>query len=92
MAVRTWAAFAAGVAVGWAGRQTFGSGRELVVRGVVALHGLRERVMRVAAEHVELAEDMFAEGRARYETKRATRDDEDARAPRAGARSGDRAA
>jgi len=67
MEAKTWGAFAAGVAVGWAGRSVLGSGRELVVRGVVVAHQVRERMTRVAAEQVEWVEDMFAEGRARYD-------------------------
>jgi hypothetical protein len=79
MAVRTWAAFTAGMAVGWGGRSALGSGRELVIRGVVALHQIRELFARTSAEQVEWVEDMFAEGRARYETQRSTAPvDEDA--------------
>jgi hypothetical protein len=79
MAARTGAAFAAGVAVGWTGRSVLGSGRELVVRAVVAFYELRERVSQVAAEQVEWIEDSFAEGRARYASKQAeTPLDEDA--------------
>lgn len=70
MAVRAWGAFAAGVATGWAARSVLGSGRELLIRSVVTAHKLRERATRVAAEQVEWVEDMFAEGRARYEASR----------------------
>jgi hypothetical protein len=70
MEAKTWGAFAAGMAVGWVGRSVLGSGRELVVRGVVTAHHVRERMTRVAAEQVEWVEDMFAEGRARYDAKR----------------------
>jgi hypothetical protein len=72
MAVKTWGAFTAGLAVGWAGRSALGSGRELVVRGVVALHQLRELLARSGAEQVEWVEDMFAEGRARYDAQRSS--------------------
>jgi len=79
MALRTWGAFTAGLAVGWAGRSALGSGKELVIRGVVAMHELRELFARVGAEQVEWVEDMFAEGRARYESQRsAAAVDEDA--------------
>ena len=81
MAEKAWAAFAAGVAVGWAGRATLGSGRELLVRGVVGLHELREHATRVAAEQVEWVEDMFAEGRARFESRRAAAPPVDEAAP-----------
>ena len=60
MAVKVWGAFAAGIAAGWAGRSVMGSGRELVVRGVVTAHRLRGRLTRVAAEQVEWVEDMRA--------------------------------
>ena len=70
MAIRSSIAFAAGVTVGWGARSVLGSGRELLVRGVVTLHQLRERATRVAAEQVEWVEDTFAEGRARYEARR----------------------
>ncbi len=72
MALRAWGAFAAGVTVGWGARSVLGSGRELLVRSVVTLHDLRERVNRVAAEQVEWVEDTFAEGRARYEARKAS--------------------
>jgi hypothetical protein len=71
MEAKTLAAFAAGVAVGWAGRSVLGSGRELVVRAVVLALEVRERLSQVAAEQVEWLEDSFAEGRARYATKKA---------------------
>jgi hypothetical protein len=70
MAARTVGAFAAGVAVGWVGRSVLGSGRELFVRAVVLAYQLRERVAQVAAEQVEWVEDSFAEGRARYASRR----------------------
>ncbi len=72
MALRAWGAFAAGVTVGWGARSVLGSGRELLVQSVVTLHELRERATRVAAEQVEWVEDTFAEGRARYEARKAT--------------------
>lgn len=79
MAARTWGAFIAGVAVGWTGRTVLGSGRELVVRGVVVIHHARDRVTRTFAEQAEWVDDMFAEGRARYEaTRSAPPDDESA--------------
>jgi hypothetical protein len=71
MAARTFGAFAAGVAVGWVGRSVLGSGRELVVRSVVVGHRVRERMTRTFAEQAEWLEDMFAEGRSRYESTRA---------------------
>jgi hypothetical protein len=70
MALRTIATFAAGVATGWVARSTLGSSRELLVRAVVVSHQLRDGMRRILAEQVEWAEDMFAEGRARYEATR----------------------
>jgi hypothetical protein len=70
MALRTLGAFVAGVGVGWVARSTVGSTREALVQAIVAAHRLREGARRLVAEHVEWAEDMFAEGRARYEMLR----------------------
>jgi hypothetical protein len=60
-------AFAAGVVAGWTGRAVLGSSREALVKALVAGHGVREQVKRLVAEQSEWIEDMFAEGRARYE-------------------------
>jgi hypothetical protein len=70
MALRTLGAFVAGMGVGWVARSTIGSSREALVQGLVAAHRLREGVRRLVAEQVEWAEDMFAEGKARYELLR----------------------
>jgi hypothetical protein len=70
MALRTFGAFVAGVGVGWVARSTIGSSREALVRAIVVAHRVREGARRVLAEQVEWAEDMFAEGRARYEMLR----------------------
>lgn len=70
MPFRTVGAFVAGVGVGWAARSTVGSTREAMVRALVVAHKLRDGARRVLAEQVEWAEDMFAEGRARYELER----------------------
>jgi hypothetical protein len=40
------------------------------VQALVLTHGAREKVKRLVAEQSEWVEDMFAEGRARYEAKR----------------------
>lgn len=63
-------AFCAGVVVGWVGRSTLGSSREAMVQALVMTHGVREKLKRAVAENVEWVEDMVAEGRARYESKR----------------------
>jgi hypothetical protein len=60
-------AFGAGVATGWVARSVLGSSREVFVRAVVAAHRGRERLRRTVAERVEWLDDLFAEGRARYE-------------------------
>jgi len=70
MALRTLGAFVAGVGVGWVARSTVGSTREAMVKALVAAHKVREGVRRLVAEQAEWAEDMFAEGRARYEMLR----------------------
>jgi hypothetical protein len=70
MALRTFGAFVAGVGVGWVARSTVGSTREALVQAIVVAHRVREGVRRVLAEQVEWAEDMFAEGHARYQMLR----------------------
>jgi hypothetical protein len=67
MALKTYAAFAAGVVAGWTGRAVFGSTRELMVQGLVVAHQLEGRAKRLVAERLEWAVDMLAEGRARHE-------------------------
>jgi hypothetical protein len=56
--------------VGWVARSTVGSSREAMVRALVVGHKLRDGARRLVAEQVEWAEDMFAEGKARYELER----------------------
>jgi hypothetical protein len=65
MAASSLGAFAAGFVAGWVGRSFIGSTRELVVEALVVAHQVRDLVRRVAAEQLEWAEDVFAEGRAR---------------------------
>jgi hypothetical protein len=67
MALKAFGAFAAGVVVGWTGRTVFGSTRELMVQALVTAHEVQGHAKRLLAERFEWAEDMFAEGRARYE-------------------------
>jgi hypothetical protein len=64
------AAFAAGFATGWVGRSVAGSTREALVQALVVAHKVRDGARRLLAEQVEWAEDLFAEGRARYEQLR----------------------
>jgi hypothetical protein len=70
MATKTMAAFLAGVATGWGLRSILGSSREVVVRAIVFAHEAHDRVRRTVAERVEWLDDLFAEGRARYEEGR----------------------
>jgi hypothetical protein len=69
MALKAFGAFTAGVVVGWTGRSVFGSTRELMVQALVTAHELQGHAKRLLAERFEWAEDMFAEGRARYEAQ-----------------------
>jgi hypothetical protein len=70
MALRTFTAFVAGVGVGWVARSVAGSSREALIQAIVAAHRLRDDARRLIVEQFEWAEDMFAEGRARYEMLR----------------------
>jgi hypothetical protein len=70
MALMTAGAFAAGFVAGWIGRSVVGSTREALVQAIVAAHKIRDGARRVLAEQVEWAEDLMAEGRARYELLR----------------------
>ena len=69
MTVATVSAFVAGVVVGWVGRSAAGSSREALVEAIVATHAVRERVKRVVAEQVEWVENLFAEGKARFDAR-----------------------
>ena len=60
-------AFAAGIAVGWAGRSAAGSTREALVRAIVEGHRIGADLRRAVGEHAEWIEDLMAEGRIRYE-------------------------
>jgi hypothetical protein len=70
MALSTVAAFVAGFATGWVGRSLTGSSREALVQTLVAAHKVRDVTRRIVAEQVEWAEDLLAEGRARYDLLR----------------------
>jgi hypothetical protein len=70
MALSTIVAFGAGFATGWVGRSVAGSTREALVQALVVAHKVRDGVRRLVAEQVEWAEDLMAEGRARYEQLR----------------------
>jgi hypothetical protein len=63
--------FLAGFASGWAVRSTVDSSRALVVGAIAAFYGTVDRVKRIAAIEREHFEDLLAEGRARYESRKA---------------------
>jgi|SRR5580700_3067837 hypothetical protein len=63
--------FLAGFASGWAVRSTVDSSRSLVVGAISAFYGTVDRVKRVVAIEREHLEDLVAEGRARYEARKA---------------------
>jgi hypothetical protein len=78
---RTVGAFASGVVVGWVARGVLGSERELMVRSIVLVSQLNDRVRRLAAEQLEWWQDLYAEARARIEQSRAdSAPDEDSQA------------
>ncbi len=60
-------AYVAGFASGWVARSAVSSSRDVVVQAIVLAHRARDGVRRVVAEQREWFEDLFAEGRARYE-------------------------
>ncbi len=62
--------FLAGFASGWVVRSTVDSSRDVPVRLMSAIFGATERVRRGIAMERERLEDIVAEGRARYETRR----------------------
>jgi hypothetical protein len=62
--------FLAGFASGWVVRSTVDSSGEVPVRLMAAIFGGAERIRRTIAMERERLEDLVAEGRARYETKR----------------------
>jgi hypothetical protein len=77
--------FMAGFASGWIVRGSVDSSRSVAVGAVAMAYGAFDRAKRIIATERENLEDLFAEGKARYEAKRD-------RAARAAAPSGPRAA
>jgi hypothetical protein len=77
--------FVAGFASGWAVRSTVDSSRDLAVGVIAMAYGAYDRTKRLVAVEREHLEDLVAEGKARYEAKRA-------RATRTAAKPGPRAA
>ena len=70
MGLRLVVAYAAGVVTGWAARSMLGSTREVAVRAVKLALDLRAQLRRVAAEQVELFEDVVAEAQVRHQAAR----------------------
>jgi hypothetical protein len=77
--------FLAGFASGWVVRSAVDSSHDLAVGVVAAAYGAYDRTKRLVAIEREHLEDLVAEGKARYEAKRA-------RAPRSAVKPGPRAA
>jgi hypothetical protein len=69
--MKTAIAFFAGVATGWVLRASFDSFRDLTVSAVSSGLGAAERARRFVAMEREFVEDLVAEGRARFEARRA---------------------
>jgi hypothetical protein len=63
--------FVAGFASGWVVRGTVDSSRDLVVGAIATAYGVMDRAKRVVAMEREHLEDLMAEGKARFEAKRA---------------------
>jgi hypothetical protein len=76
--------FVAGFASGWVVRSAVESSHDVAVGLISVAYGAYDRTKRLVATEREHLEDLVAEGKARYEAKRA-------RAPR-GSKSGPRAA
>jgi hypothetical protein len=73
--------FVAGFASGWVARSAVESSHDLAVGAVSIAYGAYDRTKRLVAIEREHLEDILAEGKARYEAKRArarsTRDGRD---------------
>lgn len=63
--------FLAGFASGWVVRSAVDSSHDLAVGVVAAAYGAYDRTKRLVAVEREHLEDLVAEGKARYEAKRA---------------------
>ncbi len=63
--------FVAGFASGWVARSAVDSSHELAVGVISVAYGAYERTKRIVAIEREHLEDLVAEGKARYEAKRA---------------------
>ena len=63
--------FVAGFASGWVVRSTVESSHDVAVGLLSVAYGAYDRTKRIVAIEREHLEDLFAEGKARYEAKRA---------------------
>jgi len=72
--MRSIAVFTAGVVTGWVLRSSFDSFRDVAVRGLSGWYGVNDGVRRFVAVEREYFEDLFAEARSRFESRRARRD------------------
>ena len=63
--------FVAGFATGWVARSAVESSHDLAVGAVSIAYGAYDRTKRLVAIEREHLEDILAEGKARYEAKRA---------------------
>ena len=77
--------FVAGFASGWVVRSAVDSSHDVAVGIISAAYGAYDRTKRLVAVEREHLEDLVAEGKARYEARRA-------RAARSGAKAGPHAA
>jgi hypothetical protein len=65
--------FLAGVATGWVLRSSFDSFRDLAVNGLTTWYDVGERARRFVAVEREYFEDLVAEARSKFETRRSRR-------------------
>jgi hypothetical protein len=75
--MKTIGVFLVGVAAGWVLRSTFGSLRGMAVNAVAAGHEFADRARRFVAVEREYFEDLWAEGRSRFDDARARAADEE---------------
>jgi hypothetical protein len=74
--------FVAGFAAGWVVRSAVDSSHDLAVGMIAGAYGAYDRTKRLIAIEREHLEDLIAEGKARYESKRARSSRSDTTGPR----------
>jgi hypothetical protein len=74
--------FVAGFAAGWVVRSAVDSSHDLAVGMIAGAYGVYDRTKRLIAIEREHLEDLVAEGKARYESKRARSSRTEASGPR----------